>query len=442
MNAGIDSFDRRRFMKGLGLAASAFAVPGCAGSRAPIACSAGRRPNIVLILADDVGREALGCYGGGRYRTPNLDRLAEGGVRFTHAYSCPVCAPSRVKIMTGRYGFRNYKAWGHIPPDEVTFGHTLQAAGYAAAIAGKWQMTLLKDDPHHVGRMGFPQSCVFGWHEGPRYYDPLIYQNGKILDTSAEDYGPDIYCGFLIDFIQRNKNRPFLAYYSMATAHDISDDFKPVPPVGPSGRYNTYGELVEYMDVLVGRIKAALERLGLRENTLILFTGDNGCPGRFITGFENGKYIRRSVPLEFNGRKVTGGKGSFTDAGTRVPLIANWPGAAPAGAVCEDLIDFSDFMPTLAQLAATSPPADRVIDGVSFAPQIMGKRGKPRGWAYCQYGSKAWIRTKKWKLYNDGSLFDAEADPAEQNPIAPGEGGPKAAAARKYLEREYDRLRG
>jgi arylsulfatase A len=441
-NTGSGSVDRREFIKGLGVAASALAVGGCAPGGPPAAFSAARRPNIVLILADDVGREALGCYGGGPYRTPNLDRLAGGGVRFTHAYSCPMCAPSRVKIMTGRYGFRNYKKWAHIPPGEVTFGHTLQAAGYAAAIAGKWQMAFLRDDPDHVCRMGFAESCVNGWHEGPRYYGPLIYQNGNILETSADDYGPDIYCKFLTDFMERNRHRPFLAYYSMAAAHDISDDFKPVPPVGPLGRYKTYGELVEYMDVLVGRVVETLDRLGLRDNTVILFTGDNGCPAKFITGFENGQYIRQPVPLEFNGEKVAGGKGSFTDAGTRVPLIANWPGVAPAGAVCDDLIDFSDFMPTLAELAGTSPPADRVIDGVSFAPQIMAKRGRPRDWAYCQYESRAWIRTKRWKLYQDGSLFDAEADPAEQNPIAPGEGGRDAAAAKKYLKRRFDRLRG
>jgi arylsulfatase A len=344
--------------------------------------------------------------------------------------------------MTGRYGFRNYRRWGHIPPEEVTFGHTLQAAGYAVAIAGKWQMALLKDDPDHVARMGFPESCVFGWHEGPRYYQPFIYQNGKIREVSAADYGPDIYCKFLTDFMERNRHRPFFAYYPMAVAHDISDDFKPVPPVGPLGRYKTHKELVEYMDVLVGRIMAAVERLGLRDNTLILFTGDNGCPGRFTTAVKDGRYIREPLLFEAGSETVAGGKGSLTDAGTRVPLIANWPTVTPGGVVCEDLIDFSDFMPTLAELAGTTPPQDRIIDGVSFASQLRGRRGRPRDWAYCQSDSKAWIRTKRWKLYHDGRLFDMEADPREANPVTPGTGGRKAAAARKRLRRRFERLRG
>ena len=227
-------------------------------------------PNIVLIMADDLGVDVLSSYGGQSYSTPNLDHLAATGLRFTHCYSAPKCAPSRVKIMTGRYAFRTTDQWGYIPPNEITFGHLLGQAGYKVALAGKWQMALLKDEPDHVAKMGFPENIVFGWHEGGRYYHPLIYENGKIKTGIENQYGPDIFCNYLIDFMERNKNRRFLAYYPMALAHEISNDFKPPPAVGPRGRYDTYKEQVEYIDILVGRLIAALDRLDLRERTVIL----------------------------------------------------------------------------------------------------------------------------------------------------------------------------
>jgi len=167
---------RRRFLKTLGLGAAGLAgtclaLPGARAARAAAspnrAATAGERPNILLIMADDVGREILGCYGGTSHETPHLDRLARGGTRFTHAYSCPVCAPTRVKIMTGRYGFRTTQKWGHIPADEKTFGHVLAAAGYATAIAGKWQMALLKNSPDHCRKMGFQQSSSSAGTRGP-----------------------------------------------------------------------------------------------------------------------------------------------------------------------------------------------------------------------------------------------------------------------------------
>jgi len=439
-------FTRRRFLKTLGLTAAGLAGAGLTplGRGGAQGAEGGpadpQRPNILLIMADDVGREVLGCYGGTSYATPNLDRLAEGGTRFTYAFSCPVCAPTRVKIMTGRYGFRTTQKWGHIPPDERTFGHILAGAGYATAIAGKWQMTLLKTDPDHCRKMGFQQSCVFGWHEGPRYFGPFLYENGKPHRYPDDTYGPDVYVDFLIDFMKASRDRPFLAYYSMALCHAVSDDFWPPPPKPPGqDTYRSYAECVAYMDKNVGRMIQALETLGLRENTLILFTGDNGTPGAFIRDAKevDGKrtYPREPVFSEWHGEKVRGGKGSMGDLGTRVPLIANRPGRVPAGKVCDDLIDFSDVMPTLADLAGARVPQDRPIDGRSFAPQLRGEKGSPREWAYNQHGKKAWVRTHRWKLYRDGRLFDLETDAREKKPIKPGEGSDEAAAARKRLEK-------
>jgi len=429
---------RREFLKVVGTGAAAMTITGCAypGRKA----SKIKRPNIVFIMADDVGCEALGCYGGTSYNTPNLDKLAETGIRFTHCYSNPVCAPSRVKIMTGRDNFRNYKRWGHIPSEEITFGHTLQSSGYATAIAGKWQMCLLKENPGHISKMGFEQNCCFGWHEGPRYYQPFIYQNGEIRKEYKDAYGPDVYCGFITDFIKSNKDRPFLAYYSMALAHEISNDLDPPPPTGPLGRYKTYKELVEYMDKLVGRILKTLEELNLREKTLVLFTGDNGTPPDFITKVVEGKYISEPLRSKVKGKSVIGGKGKLTDAGTHVPLIANWPGTAPAGTLCNDLIDFSDFLPTFADLAGAEVPEDRIIDGRSFAPQLKGRKGNPRKWAYVQRDGKAWIRTQRWKLYTDGRFFDMKNDPHEKTTLRAPEESVQAMKVKKFLQRQLEEL--
>ncbi len=376
-----------------------------------------QRPNIVFIMADDMGVEVLGCYGGKSYQTPNIDRLAETGTIFTNCHSTPACSPTRVKLLTGRYGFRTTEIWGHIPENEITFGHLLTDAGYKVAIAGKWQMALLKDDPNHIAKMGFPESAVFGWHEGPRYYKPLIYQNGKVRQDVANRYGPDVFSEFLIDFMKQNKNQPFFAYYSMALAHDISDDFTPPPPVGSRGRYDTYKEQVEYLDKLVGQMIDALDQLGLRDNTLVLFTADNGTPYRFITQIENGEYIREEIFSQIGDTLIQGGKTSTTDAGTHVPLIANWPGKVGQGKSNDDLIDFSDYMPTLAELTGAKLPENVIIDGTSFAPQILGKRGNPREWLYTQFKDQAWVRNKDWKLYGDGRFYNLNRDPFELHPI-------------------------
>lgn len=431
--------NRRSFLKGVSVGAVSLALGGGIGWAGQIASK--KRPNIVFIMADDVSCEALSCYGGTTYKTPNIDKLAQTGTRFTHCYSSPVCAPTRVKLLTGRYGFRNYKKWGHIPDDEITFGHVLKDAGYATALAGKWQMILQKEDPNHITKMGFEQNCVFGWHEGPRYHGPFIYENGKSRAEPNDEYGPVIFCNFITDFIKDNNDKPFLAYYSMCCAHAISNDLPTPPPVGPNGRYQTYKELVEYMDKLVGRVVKTLDELGIRESTVILFTGDNGTPGNFITGFENGKYIEDPIYSQAKGELFIGGKGKLTDAGTRVPLIANWPGITPAGRVCDDLVDFSDFMPTFTELACGELPKDRIIDGKSFVPQIKGQKRKPRKWAYCQWKGKAWVRTQRWKLYRDGRLFDIPKDPLEKFPILKEGDTNETSAVRAKLLKLFKQLK-
>jgi len=431
---------RRRFLRtaglgSLGLALSALRAARACGGEAPA------KPNILLIMADDVGREVLGCYGGTSYETPHLDALAAGGLRFEHCYSMPVCHPTRLALMTGRYPFRSPAGWGGWPKGATTFAHVLKGAGYATAVAGKWQLTLMKRNPDHARELGFDDSALFGWHEGPRYHNPLIYRSGAVWsDVQKPDvYGPDVYTQFLIDFITRHKDRPFLAYYPMALCHEIADDFKPVPPPAPDGHYLTFKEMVAQMDTRVGRLVAALQRLGLRDKTLILFTTDNGSPGRYLTSVEQrgGKVVRRHEPVvSMMGEvAVRGGKGKMTDAGTRVPLIANWPGTVPAGRTVRDLIDFSDVLPTLAELAGAGLPEGVRLDGRSFAEQLRGRPGNPRDWVFCEHKGKRWVRTRRWKLYHDGRLIDVERDPAEKRPVKPDEQDAAAAAARHMLQR-------
>ena len=374
-------------------------------------------PNIVFILTDDLGTEVLGCYGGTSYATPNIDALAETGLKFNHCYSAPLSTPSRVKLLTGRYGFRTGQKWGYIHPDEITFGHLLKEAGYKIALSGKWQLALLKDDTTHIKKMGFDESSVFGWHEGPRYYEPFIYENGKIKNDVKDKYGPDVFADYLINFIKKNKDEPFLAYYPMALPHEISDDFTIPPPFGKKGRYETYKENAEYADLLVGRVIQTLDDLNIREKTLIIFSSVNGTPSKYITRFENSEYISEPVYSKIGDTLLQGGKTQMTDAGTHVPLIVNWQGVTPQGKTNNDLIDFSDFMPTFVELAKGVLPNDRTIDGQSFAPQIVGKKGSPRKWAYQQWQEKAWIRTQEWKLYEQGNLFDMVNDPFEKNPF-------------------------
>jgi arylsulfatase A len=398
------------------------------------------RPNILLIMADDVGREALGCYGGTSYKTPHLDALAAGGIRFDHCYSMPVCHPTRLTIMTGRYPFRNPAGWGRWPVGVQTFAHVLQRAGYATAVAGKWQLTLMKRDPDHARELGFDESALFGWHEGPRYHNPLIYRNGAIWKEvrKPDVYGPDVYTEFLIDFISRHKDKPFFAYYPMALCHEISDDFLPVPPPAPDGQYLTFKQMVEDMDVMVGRFVTALERLKLRDKTLILFTTDNGSPRSYLTHVEelNGKVVRHHKPvISMTGdQPVRGGKGSMTDAGCRVPLIANWPGTTPADREFDDLIDFTDLLPTLAELAEAKLPDNVRLDGRSFAPRLQDQPGTPREWVFCQHGGKQFVRTHQWKLYSDGRLFDMRRDPREMHPIDRAADSPQCTAARQQLQ--------
>lgn len=377
----------------------------------------------MLILADDLGRECLGSYGGSSYPTPALDRLAAEGMRFERCFAMPKCHPSRLALLTGRYPFRTNARWGTMPDSERTFGHVLAAAGYDTALSGKWQMAKLARHPDHVARMGFATSCVWGWHEGPRYLRPVIWVDGELRHDLDARYGPDVHTDFLIDFAARPRSGPFLAFYPMTLPHFSEHPGDAYPPT----RRSAYAEMVAEMDEQVGRLVDALDALGHRDDTLVLFTADNGSP--------------QNVVSRLGARDVRGGKSKLTDAGTHVPLLARWPGVVPAGGVCPDLVDLSDFLPTFAALAATAPPAGIALDGRSFAAQLRAEPGAPkREWVYGGFEGRSYLRGERWKLYSTGELYDLDADPDERAPL-PSESEPgDAAAARSALQAAFAAL--
>ena len=388
----------------------------------------GKKTNVILIMSDDTGYEVFGCYGSKQYQTPRIDELSETGMRFNHCYSQPICCPSRVKIMTGKSNVRNYIYWDIMDPNEKTIGHMMQEAGYATCVSGKWQLygrgTFA---PELKGKGTLPENAGFDEHccwqvdaKTPRYWQPELRINGEDTAFSDKDaFGPDICTDFICDFIERNKENPFFAYYPMMLTHDPFTTTPDSADRSATGNQKNFEDMVAYMDTLVGRIADKLDEVGVRENTLILFTGDNGSPG--------GK--KGGITSELNGVMIEGGKGKTTDAGTRVALVANMPGKIPAGRVTDDLVDFSDMMPTMAAMTGAALPKGDVLDGVSFAPQLLGKKGVPREWLYSYVEGAPgpepdpviWARDQRWKLYSDGRLFDISKDVLEQNPILTGE---------------------
>ena len=401
------------------------------------------RPNILFILADDVGSEVLECYGGESYETPRLNQLAQQGTRFDHAYTMSVCHPTRICFLTGQYPFRlGNPKWGTYPKsaESRTIARMLKNAGYATAIAGKWQLILLGDDPSHPHRLGFDESCLFGWHEGPRYYQPYIRQDGELRTDVQDRYGPDVYCEFLIDFMNRHREQPFFAFYSMALCHAVTNDLEKPVPVGPNGRYQTFAEMVEAMDDRVGQLLDGLDRAGLSENTLVIFFTDNGSPHDNIDGVSDGKLVKQPVSSVRNGVVVPGGKTKLIDAATRVPLLIRWPDVVGEGEVSEDLIDVSDFFPTLVDLAGAELPADVILDGRSFADRLRGASTQVRDWVFAEHKGRAFVKDRRWKLYNDGQLFDLANDQSEQQPLPAQRPSPAAQSAGLRLQQVLDTL--
>ena len=395
-----------------------------------------QRPNIVLIMADDFGYECVGANGGTSYRTPRLDELARTGLRFTNFHSQPLCTPTRVQLMTGLYNHRNYIRFGLLDPEAYTFGHLFRSAGMPTYIAGKWQLEGGLEGPHKFGFDGHTLWQVN--RRPPRYPNPGLEIDGQQVDFTQGEYGPDLVCDALCQFIREKKDAPFFAYYPMILPHSPhvpTPDSKAWDPtvVGKEGRGNNkyFADMVAYVDKLVGRVVDTLQEAGLQEQTLVIFIGDNGT-NRAITS------MLGDVPIK-------GGKGKTTDNGTHVPCILNWPGQIKPG-VHEGLVDLTDFLPTFADLVGQPLPDHIPFDGTSLLPVLKGTPGPRREWIYCWYErdgkrkqASRHARTVQHKLYSTGDLYDVLTDPQEQSPLPADD--PQLLPVRSKLQGVLDEMR-
>lgn len=393
----------------------------CVGPQSACAAEeAAPRPNILLIMLDDFGYECVGANGSTSYQTPQIDALARTGMRFEHCHVQPLCTPTRVQLMTGLSNRRNYIRFGLLDPQAKTFAHLLRDAGYATCVAGKWQLGGGLEGPGHFG---FDEYCLWQLdRRPPRYANPGLEIDGQRVDYTGGEYGPDLINNYLCEFLARNKDRPFFAYYPMMLTHgpfDPTPDSRDYDPTarregGRQGnaadRARHFAEMVAYADKLIGKAVATLDTHGVREKTLVIVLGDNG------TG--------RGIQSRMGDKLVQGGKGRTADSGTHVPLIVSCPGTVPAGKVCGDLVDSTDFLPTLLEFTGVPRPDSITFDGQSFAPQLRGEVGRPRPWLYCWYErdgkretASEHVRNQIYKLYADGRFYDVQADPDEEHPL-------------------------
>ena len=405
-------------------------------------------------MVDDLGKEWISAYGAEGIETPNIDKLAAEGMLFENAYCMPQCTPTRVTLLTGQYPFRHgwtnhwdVPRWGagaHFDPGmNPSYPLVLRDAGYKTAAAGKWQIDDFRVEPRAMHDAGFDQWCMWTGYEtgvkasANRYADPYVAINGE-SKTLAGKYGPDVYSGFLIDFIREHKDEPFFVYFPMALTHG---PFDPTPDhPDPKDKTEAFRGMVQYTDKLVGQIAAELETLGIRDNTYVIFTTDNGSPG---------------LKNRRNGREVRGAKSRMVEAGTAIPFIVTGPGVK-RGVVTDALIDFTDIAPTFAELAGAKLPEPYTFDGRSFAPLLQGKDGdSTRGWIMSMGGHPAKLvddrvvpkepydervlRDKRYKVWVDGKgqitkLFDMQEDPWEETDLlaVANETPERVAAIRKF----------
>ena len=398
------------------------------------AARAAEQPNIVFIMVDDLGKDWISCYGADDIQTPHIDRLAAEGLKFHNAWSMPQCTPTRVTLLTGQYPWRSgwvnhwdVPRWGVGYFDwrqYTTFAKILQSAGYATAVAGKWQINDFRIEPEALARHGFDEWCVWtGFETGnppssERYGNPHVHTR-RGSQTRPGAFGPDVYCDFLIDFLRRHRERPTLLYFPMALTHGplVATPSEP----DARTRQDRFRAMVRYTDHLVGRLTRAVSELGLRERTLLIFTTDNGTAGR----------MRGTIA----GVRPSGGKASKFEGGVCQPLIVHGPGRVPVGET-DALTDFSDWLPTFAEWAGAPLPSDRPVDGKSLAPLLLGKTSdSDRDWILAMghgaarldergvrgqsdYADRV-LRDKRYKVWLADkpvitALYDLSQDPLER----------------------------
>lgn len=344
----------------------------------PIGPARAQEPyNLVYIMADDLGKEWVSCYGAEDVETPHIDALANSGTLFHNFYCMPQCTPTRASLLTGQYPFRHgwvnhwdVPRWGggcsFDPELNPSFPAAIRAAGYATAAAGKWQIDDFRVEPEAMVEAGFDAYCMWtGYEKGnkpsaKRYQDAYVYEDGKAV-TRTGKFGPDVFTDYLVDFIGKNKDRPMFVYYPMVLPH-APMVATPAEPDAES-RLERHKAMVRYIDGLVGRLVAAVEENGLRKRTIIIFTTDNGST--------------RSITGKRNGVDVDGAKAMTIESGVNVPFIASCPGRIPSGAESDALIDITDIAPTFCKLAGVDPIDER-YDGRSFVEALDGSQVQTR----------------------------------------------------------------
>lgn len=386
-----------------------------------------KKPNIIFILADDLGFAEIGCYGSDNYKTPNIDKLASQGLRFTNAYASPLCGPSRALILTGRYPFRtgatNQDACALLKPAvETTMPTYFKPAGYVSTMIGKFgQMDFEPSDWGFDDYLRFEGSGIY-WNTQAKGKNYLVNREKRILKD--KEYMPDVMHNHLVDFMTKNKNTPFFAYYAMSHVHN---EILPTPDSKPDSK-NIYADNVAYMDKLVGKLRLELKKLEISDNTILVFFSDNGTAGE------------RAADATIGGKRLIGQKGSMQEGGSLEPLIVYWPGVTPVGKVSHDLISAPDFLNTFADIMGAPIPKDKILDGQSFNAQLHGKKGNPRSSIFIQLANNYYVRSANWKLNQAGELFDMSKAPFEEILVEPSTQGTDAIIARTTLQKELDRL--
>ncbi len=462
MRTGIKTKTARRdFLRGAAGAVAALGLWGCrpAGqhntqtkhARDAKIETGKNKPNIIIIMADDLSAMQLGCYGNSKNSTPNLDRLAAEGIKFETCWATPVCSPSRAIMYTGKYAYRT--GWYHndLKPSQplyenhITLPQPLKKAGYRTAFCGKWQMP---GSPYEFGFDEYIKNVFFpAQQEMPvpvgddgrysYYWHPALIKNDKVIETNENDYAPDIAADFVTDFAAADRDKPFFIFYSMWLPHVAYDQQLgrwgyPSPPAtdengnripGKNLKGNAertlegQGTLVEYIDILVGRILNSLERNGSRSDTVIMFTADNGAP----------QYGKNRVDRE---------------KGPRVPLIVNCPGRVQQSGSSMAMISFADFMPTVIRLAEAEAnvPEEYKFDGVSFAGILEGRKVKTRDYLYSNFGPWQMLRDERWLLDAAGTFWDTHGrrDEVDYKDVT-NSFDPEVKAAKKRFEKYLER---
>ena len=435
---------RREFIRLAGVGVASLAAPLWLRAKPQ---AAHKKPNFIIFFTDDQGYNDVGCFGSPLIRTPNFDRMAAEGTKFTSFYAQPVCGPSRAALMTGCYPIRVGEPGNRknqhtvLHPKEITVAEILKKAGYATALIGKWHLAggrRQKYDPKLMpNARGFDYFHGTPLHNGftrtvnHRSFKTQLMRNNDILVDALDRAGMDTltqtYTTEAVKFIRANKDRPFFLYL----AHNM-----PHVPLGASKAFRgrskrgLYGDVIEELDWSAGRVIATLKELGLEENTLMLFTSDNG------PWIEKhlGDYGGSADPLR-------GWKMSAWEGGPRVPCIMRWSGKIPAGKVCDEIVTTMDLLPTFARLAGTKAPGGRTIDGHDVTDLITAKGGaKSPTEAFCFYNYLRLnaVRRGKWKLVPPRparppgtgwsgrmidavpktQLYDLEADISEKHDVA------------------------